>query len=118
MRRLITFQGYTVDMRLGEFRKVTAGDPPSIEFVPFDTPEGQQLLAALYAPNEYVDVVRLDGLQCLCGNEALLEGFFPCDEHGTLVEPTTEDWNGFLYRCDRCGRIFNQYSGAVIARTV
>lgn len=39
---LPTFKGYTVDARLREFRKMTLGKLP--EFVPFDSPKGQQLM--------------------------------------------------------------------------
>ena len=43
--QLPTFKGYTVDMRLREFRKATFGE--KIEFVPFDSPEGKELLGRL-----------------------------------------------------------------------
>jgi hypothetical protein len=41
-RELPTFQGYTVDNRLKEFRKLELGKEPV--FVPFDSTEGQKLL--------------------------------------------------------------------------
>ena len=41
---LPTFNGYTVDKRLKQFRKVSHGDNPSIEFIDFDSEEGQALL--------------------------------------------------------------------------
>jgi hypothetical protein len=45
MKELPTFNGYTVDVRLREFRRV---DPEKgIEVVPFDSPEGQHLIHAL-----------------------------------------------------------------------
>ena len=40
---LPTFKGYTVDERLRQFRKVDK-DKPSIDFVDFDSEEGQGLL--------------------------------------------------------------------------
>ena len=43
--QLPTFKGYTVDMRLREFRKATFGK--KIEFVPFDSPEGKEVLGRL-----------------------------------------------------------------------
>ena len=43
--QLPTFKGYTVDMRLREFRKANFGE--KIEFVPFDSPEGKELLGRL-----------------------------------------------------------------------
>jgi hypothetical protein len=43
--QLPTFKGYTVDMRLREFRKVTSGE--KLEFIPFNSPEGKKLFAEL-----------------------------------------------------------------------
>ena len=43
--QLPTFKGYTVDMRLREFRKATPGE--KLEFIPFDSPEGKKLFAEL-----------------------------------------------------------------------
>jgi len=37
------FEGYTVDERLREFRKVDR-EKLTIEFVPFDSPKGRRLL--------------------------------------------------------------------------
>ncbi len=42
--KLPEFKGYTVDERLKQFRKVDQ-EKPSIEFIDFDTEEGQELLA-------------------------------------------------------------------------
>jgi hypothetical protein len=42
-RRLAVFEGYTVDERLREFRKVSIGS--GFETVPFDSRKGQRLLA-------------------------------------------------------------------------
>jgi hypothetical protein len=48
VRQLQTFRGYTVDERLREFRKVTFGSNfAAIEFVPFDSEMGIELLRAL-----------------------------------------------------------------------
>lgn len=41
-RQLPTFKGYTVDERLGEFRKLEYGKPP--EFISFDSPKGKEML--------------------------------------------------------------------------
>jgi hypothetical protein len=41
-RELETFKGYTVDHRLKEFRKAEAGK--TLEFIPFDSKKGQELL--------------------------------------------------------------------------
>ena len=42
VNQLPTFKGYTVDVRLREFRKVSSVS--AIEFVSFDSPEGDMLL--------------------------------------------------------------------------
>ena len=43
VKKLPEFKGYTVDERLKQFRKVDK-DKPSIDFVDFDSKEGQELL--------------------------------------------------------------------------
>jgi hypothetical protein len=49
VRKLKTFKGYTVDLRLQQFRKVTgSGHDMNIEFVDFASPEGQELLAHMH----------------------------------------------------------------------
>ena len=45
VRILPTFKGYTVDMRLREFRR--AIPDVTLEFISFDDPDGQKLLAEL-----------------------------------------------------------------------
>jgi len=45
MNELPTFNGYTVDVRLREFRR--AGPEIGLEVVPFDSVEGQRLIHAL-----------------------------------------------------------------------
>ena len=40
------FKGYTVDLRLGEFRRIFHGG--CMEFIPFNIPEGQKLLAQMH----------------------------------------------------------------------
>lgn len=44
VKKLPEFKGYTVDERLKQFRKVDC-KKPSIEFVDFDSEEGQELLS-------------------------------------------------------------------------
>lgn len=39
---LPTYQGYTVDERLREFRKAEAGE--TLEFIAFDSPKGRRML--------------------------------------------------------------------------
>ncbi len=46
VRGLKTFQGYTVDLRLLEFRKATYGK--ELVFVPFNSPKGKKLLAQMH----------------------------------------------------------------------
>ncbi|MGY4884386.1 MAG: hypothetical protein ACP5NZ_02285 [Nanobdellota archaeon] len=41
--KLPEFKGYTIDLRLKQFRKVNH-DKPSIEFIEFDSEEGKKLL--------------------------------------------------------------------------
>ncbi len=48
MRRLPTFKGYTVDERLGEFRKVNR-KKLTLEFIPFDSRRGRALLKKMRA---------------------------------------------------------------------
>jgi len=43
VKELPTFKGYTVDEKLKQFRKVDRSKP-SIDFVDFDSEEGQELL--------------------------------------------------------------------------
>lgn len=43
VKELPTFKGYTIDERLRQFRKVDR-NKPSMDFVDFDSEEGQELL--------------------------------------------------------------------------
>ena len=45
VRKLPTFKGYTVDMRLREFRKFEPGHLP--EFIAFDSDHGRELIEEL-----------------------------------------------------------------------
>jgi hypothetical protein len=59
IRVLPTFRGYTVDVRLKEFRKVYKTKPPV--WIPFDSPEGDELLCAWIKSlpwSEFVEVSR------------------------------------------------------------
>ena len=47
VRTLKEFKGYTIDIRLKQFRKVPLNELP--EFIEFDSKEGQQLLAEMHA---------------------------------------------------------------------
>ena len=54
---LPTFKGYTVDMRLKEFRR--AIPDVTLEFIPFNTPEGEKLLEELKVFAQ--EVIDFDG---------------------------------------------------------
>ena len=56
---------------------------------------------------------------CLCGNEPAYDGFQPCLEEGTVVEPVAGgSWQGRLYLCLKCGRIVDQDSLLVTGKTL
>ena len=44
---LPTFNGWTIDARLRQFRKVSRGESPEIEFIDFNSEQGQELLAEM-----------------------------------------------------------------------
>lgn len=46
MRRLKVFNGYTIDLRLKQFRKANIGE--ELEFIEFDSKEGQELLQKMH----------------------------------------------------------------------
>ena len=50
IRVLPTFKGYTVDMRLREFRKAVWGE--EIEFLSFESEKGKKLLIAFLQTSE------------------------------------------------------------------
>jgi hypothetical protein len=120
-KQLPTFKGYTVDFRLREFRRVDSR-LPSIGFIPFDSAEGQKLLeempASEGATHQRTRIQRnpadICSWLCLCGNSPTAEGFYPCDSEGEQVEPTPEYWTTNWYVCDRCGRIIDQDTLAVV----
>ena len=58
---MATFEGYTVDVRLREFRRVDRAEHGRIAFVPFDSPEGDALLADYLrscSPEELAELSR------------------------------------------------------------
>lgn len=46
VKKLKEFKGYTVDLRLQQFRKMEYGKTP--KFIDFASPEGQKLLAQMH----------------------------------------------------------------------
>ena len=55
---LPTFNGYTVDMRLREFRK--AIPDVTLEFIPFNSPEGEKLLEELTSFAQEIMALEID----------------------------------------------------------
>ena len=56
---LPTYRGYTIDKRLGQFRKVIHGC--RIEFIEFDSEEGKELLAEMQGYFSFLQERRLGG---------------------------------------------------------
>jgi len=54
---LPTFKGYTVDIRLKQFRKVSPG--LKIRFIDFDSPKGNKLLA------EYIETLSIKKIKAM-----------------------------------------------------
>jgi hypothetical protein len=55
---LPTFNGYTIDKRLKQFRKVTGKDDKrKIEFIPFDSDDGAELI---FQMQEYFSFLNED----------------------------------------------------------
>jgi hypothetical protein len=50
VKELPKFKGYTVDERVREFRVMNYGEMP--EFIPFDSPKGQELLSDMEAESQ------------------------------------------------------------------
>ena len=61
IRKLKTFNGYTVDLRLQEFRKIPYGKLP--EFIEFTSPKGQRLLALMHQEVMQQTRTHLDDLE-------------------------------------------------------
>ena len=55
IRNLPTFKGYTVDMRLQEFRKIKSNRLP--EFIPFSSKLGKWLLSSFAATSQGKEVI-------------------------------------------------------------
>lgn len=64
-------------------------------------------MAEYIQKNDYGEFTR-----CICGNDQITDGFYPCDEQGNEVQPD-DRWNGELYVCGHCGRVVNQFTGKV-----
>ncbi len=65
---------------------------------------------------EKVTITETGEFNCICGNYPNAGGADSCDCKGNLVEPTPDDWPDDLYRCARCGRVFNGDTGEVITQ--
>ena len=53
-----------------------------------------------------------DNLVCACGNIGSSQGFYACNALGGYVEPD-ENWSPELYKCDRCGQLYEHVEGGV-----
>jgi len=120
MRILPTFKGYTIDYRLREFRRAVFGE--QLVFIPFATEEGRRLLDGVGQDQQLVirEEAGTDDWVCVCGNRPDADGFFPCDPSGERVEPTPGAWPSPFwprpfYICDRCGRIIDADTLAVVS---
>lgn len=69
VKELPKFRGYTVDERLREFRKINFGEEP--EFIPFDSPKGQELLSEMRANNQGANYAYLKELARVLAEEAI-----------------------------------------------
>jgi hypothetical protein len=58
VRRLPLFEGFTVDLRLREFRRVH--DNGWIDFVDFDSEEGHAMLRRMFDAGEIGEPVEID----------------------------------------------------------
>ncbi len=50
---------------------------------------------------------------CACDNDVMKDGFYPCDEWGEEVIPTSKEWDG-RWACVRCGRIIKEATLEVV----
>lgn len=116
MRILPIFNGYTIDYRLKEIRRVQCGEAPM--FIPFSSQQGKELLRMAWENSHLVircEDEDSDAWVCVCGNRPTVEGFFPCDWSGEKLEPGLEPWPDALYLCGRCGRIIDADTLAVMS---
>lgn len=61
--------------------------------------------------DEMYEGVSPDMYVCECGNSPSEEGFHPCLEDGTNVEPESGSGWVDLYKCDRCEQIYRSMNG-------
>lgn len=54
-----------------------------------------------------------DWPHCQCNNTPDMDGFSSCLADGTPIEPAG-DWDGKLYVCLRCGRVYDQTTLVVV----
>lgn len=62
-----------------------------------------------------VTITPTGEFMCPCGNSPEQDGAYPCDGDGIEVMPD-DNWSD-LYRCDRCGVIFNGDTGDIISKS-
>jgi len=51
---------------------------------------------------------------CTCGNYPNAEGAYACDRQGNYIDPLPDEWPDDLFKCDRCGIIFNGQTGEIV----
>lgn len=96
---------YDREVKSGMTLRHNDGDLKKVECVKEDEPEQPKKI-----------ILDEDGENwiCLCGNQAHLTGFFPCNAKGEEVE-LDERWNG-LYYCDECKIIIDQSTLEIIGK--
>ena len=116
MRMLPTMLSYTIDYRLGEFRRAIPHE--EVTFIPFESDEGRALLRKVEQdPSLHITVEAGCPWMwvCVCGNRPTEEGFVPCNRMGEAVAEAVEGWLYPLYLCDRCRRIIDGDTLAVVS---
>jgi len=116
MRIPPTFQSYTVDYRLGQFRRVPLDEEP--EFIEFESQQGQRLLEGVRQDRRLV--IRHEGADpsawvCVCGNRTTEDGFVGCTWAGEPLASLVAILETGLYSCRRCGRTIDAGSLAVMS---
>jgi hypothetical protein len=51
-----------------------------------------------------------DWLECACGNDPSMDGFWPCTPAGARHNDQLDGWDQVHYWCASCGRIINQHT--------
>ena len=86
--------------------------------IPIDGCPNQCYRQTKEIPFTHVNVSEFDtnGFLCVCGNTPDSQGAYCCDSNGDYLEDYGDDWPGKLYRCGRCGIVFDEDTGKIIAQ--